>query len=167
MWNSIFLEAPKIRFLHINLPKAIENLLKDYLELFVYEASSCNPGCFCNPQGQSAVRQDTIDYKVTLIDKKKRASGYILKGANTREQVIENINNGTSLPTNDDTGKPLPVNPDVDEIWITAENCCGQVTLEMDILNWFEYEFDINAKMSFVDEIGECQSESEGVLVWC
>jgi hypothetical protein len=141
------------------LDQTIRDLLRRHLEAgFVYKADSCPRGCFCNPIGISDETSKQLKYTIKLREKTTRAQVYIEKGADTNEKVLDDVRSGARVPKDSKTSQPVPINPDLDELVKTAENCCGTIEIDMDVKNWFEYEFEIEGTLWLVTEIGECDS---------
>ncbi|MCP3669934.1 MAG: hypothetical protein GY814_05785 [Gammaproteobacteria bacterium] len=141
----------------LRLPKKVQKLIQDRLNRWtLYKPDDCPKGCFCNPEGLSKVRKEKMTFVSSLIEKRKRTSGWTPKGADNRKGALKKIREGNKTLYDDNTGKPLKVDPNKDELIVTFENCCATIILEIDVMNWFEYSFEVKGKFNLIDEIGHC-----------
>ncbi len=140
-----------------NLNQEIQAQLRRFLGRFVYESDDCQPGCYCDSFGQIETRRETIGFTLTLERNETRAWAYIELGEHTKEEMIQKLKSGQATGTDVDTGRPIPLDPDRDDIGSTVVNCCGKEYLDFEIVNRFRYEIELEAKLTLATEEGECK----------
>jgi hypothetical protein len=141
------------------LSREVLRWLRRHLGNFVRSAESCAPGCYCDTYGQITTANAVETFTLTHETDEERTTVWLNPPPNAKIQdLVDQVVSGQTTATDVQSGKPYSFDPTTDRAGSTSLNCCGQPTLEIQILNRVSYELQIRARLELLTETGECRS---------
>ena len=140
-----------------SLDRELMNDLRRSLRRFVYSLDQCDAGCYCASFGRVVERTETITFPMYVPRREKKADVWIDLDGRNSDEVQRRVELGQEKALESDTGKPYDFDPDHDSVGDTLVNCCGNIVLEMSIMNTYRYTLEIKAKLKLGTEAGECK----------